>query len=123
MTDLPKGAPQRTRAQLPDAQFLCSDCRHGSVIAQKLQPWLLGQEAWQDSTPDWFWQVRCTSPKVSIWRLTVFCHPVVECGAFRPRKVLTTEDIARKQARKEKKKAKRAKQRRRRKRKKNKKKR
>ena len=92
------------------------------MIAQKLQPWLLGQESWQSSPPDWFWLlcVRCTSPKVSIWRLTVFCHPVVECGAFRPRKVLTTEDIARKQARKEAKKAKRARKRRRRKRKKNK---
>jgi hypothetical protein len=111
MTDVPKRAPPRQRPELTDPPFLCSDCRHGRMIVQKLQPWLLSKESWQDDSPTWFWQARCGSPKVTPWKFAVFCHPVVECDAFRPRKLLTTEDLAHKVARK----AKRARKRRRRK--------
>lgn len=110
MTDSTKRAPMRERPELPDPPFLCGSCRHGRMIVQKLQPWLLAKESWQDDGPSWFWQARCSSPKVTPWKFTVFCHPVVECDAFRPRKIVTTEDIARKEA----KKAKRAHKRRRR---------
>lgn len=115
MTDSKQRAPMRERPTLPDPPYLCSSCRHGSMIVQKLQPWLLAKESWQDDTPDWFWQARCSSPKVTPWKFSVFCHPVVECDAFRPRKLLTTEDIARKQAQKEAKKTRRDRKRRRRK--------
>jgi hypothetical protein len=94
-----KQSARKQRAELPDPPFLCSDCRHGRVIAQKLQPWLLDKESWQDPAPTWFWQARCTSSKVTPWKFTIFCHPVVECDAYRPRKLLTTEDLARKKAR------------------------
>ncbi len=114
MTDSKQRPPTRERPELPDPPFLCGSCRHGRMIVQKLQPWLLAKESWQDSDPSWFWQVRCSSPKVTPWKFAVFCHPVVECDAFRSRKIVTTEDIARKQARKEAKKAKRVRKRRRR---------
>lgn len=90
----------RERPVLPDPPYLCSDCRHGHMIAQKLLPWLLAKEAWQEGGPLWFWQAHCRSPKVSPWRFATFFHPVVECDAFRPRPILTTEDVARKKARK-----------------------
>ena len=93
---------ERTRNSpaLPDPPFLCADCRHGHMIVQKLQPWLLDKESWQDGGPEWFWQANCRSPKVTPWKFTIFCHPVVECDAFRPRPILTTEDVARKKAKK-----------------------
>ncbi|MDJ0522223.1 MAG: hypothetical protein QNJ90_09135 [Planctomycetota bacterium] len=103
MSDSKQRARARDRPVLPDPPFLCSTCHHGRMIGQKLQPWMLGQEPWQDSGPGWLWRVNCTSPKVTPWKFTVFWHPVVECDAYRPRKLLTTEDIARKQAKRERK--------------------
>ena len=100
MSERKPRARGRERPPLPDPPFLCADCRHGSMIVQKVQPWLLAREAWQDSGPDWFWQATCRSPKVTPWKFAVFTHPVVECDAFRARPILTTEDVARKQARK-----------------------
>jgi len=100
MSDSKQRARERARPVLPDPPFLCDSCRHGRMIAQKLQPWLLAKESWQDTGSGWFWQVRCVSPKVSPWKFTVFCHPVVECDAYRARKLLTTEDVERKKARK-----------------------
>ena len=52
MSESKQRARGRERPSLPDPPFLCADCRHGSVIVQKLQPWLLAQEAWQDGYPD-----------------------------------------------------------------------
>lgn len=100
MSESKPRARGRERPSLPDPPFLCADCRHGSVIVQKLQPWLLAQEAWQDSYPDWFWQASCRSPKVTPWKFATFTHPVVECDGFRMRAILTTEDVALEQARK-----------------------
>lgn len=88
----------RERPELPDPPFLCAECRHGHMIVQKLQRWLLTREDWRDDWPDWFWQANCRSPRVTPWKFTVFVHPVVSCDAFRSRKLLTTEDRARKQA-------------------------
>ena len=96
MSELPRDA--HWRPELPDPPFLCAECRHGHMIVQKLQPWLLAREAWQEDGPDWFWQAHCKSPRVTPWKFTVFVHPVVTCDAFRSRKLLTTEDRARKQA-------------------------
>ncbi len=117
MSNLNSRARERERPELPDPPFLCSHCHYGQVIVQKIQPWLLAVEAWQEGPPRWFSQATCRSPKVTPWKFTTFSHPVVECDAFRPRKLLTPEDIAqkqaRKQARKEAQKAKRARKKRR----------
>lgn len=90
----------RERPSLPDTPFLCAHCRHGSMIVQKLETWLLPTEGWQDSVPDWYWQAICRSPRVTPWKFAVFAHPIVECDGYRPRPILTTEDVARKKARK-----------------------
>ena len=96
MTDYERGA--FTRPALPDPPFLCAECRYGRVIGQKLQPWLLPREAWQEDWPEWHWQASCRSPRITPWKFTVFVHPVVACDGFRSRKILTTEDVARKKA-------------------------
>ena len=100
MSEGKQPARRRERPSLPDPPFLCADCRHGIMIVQRLQPWQLPKEAWQDGIPDWFWQASCRSPKITPWKLAVFTHPVVECDAFRSRAIVTTEDVALKQARK-----------------------
>ena len=116
MTDRKPPARRRERPSLPDPPFLCTDCRHGTVVVQRLQAWQLVTEAWQDTAPEWFWQATCRSRRVTPWRFAVFTHPVVECDAFRSREVLTTEDVARKRAKKAARKAKRRRKRRKRKR-------
>ena len=98
MTKNDQRAPRRERPSVPDPPFLCAHCRHGNVIVQKLQTWLLGREPWEDDAPDWFWQATCLSPRVTPWKFAVFTHPVVDCDGFRSRPILTTEDLARKQA-------------------------
>ena len=95
MTDNPPRTRRRERPSLPDPPFLCADCRHGSMIVQKLQSWQLATEAWEDCTPEWFWQATCRSPRVTPWKFALFTHPVVACDGFRARAVLTTEDVAR----------------------------
>ncbi len=115
MSESKQRASERQRPVLPDPPYLCATCRHGHMIVQKLQPWLLAKETWQDAGPAWFWQVRCHSPKVTPWKFTTFCHPVVECDGYRAREVLTTEDLARKQAEKAERERKRQKKRKRRK--------
>ena len=100
MSEFNQRARERERPVLPDPPFLCSTCRHGNMLVQKLQPWLLAKETWQDVGSRWYWRVHCSSAKISPWKFTIFHHNVVDCDAYRTRKLLTTEDLARKEAKK-----------------------
>ena len=116
MSESKQRARGRERPSLPDPPFLCADCRHGSVIVQKLQPGCSPRRRGRTATLTWFWQASCRSPKVTPWKFATFTHPVVECDGFRMRAILTTEDVALEQARKAVRKLKRRKERKKRKR-------
>lgn len=99
MSDSKQRPQARDLPALPDPPFLCSDCRHGTMMVQKLLPWWLSKESWQEDAPPWYWRVTCESPRISPEKFAIFWHPIVECDAFRARKLVTTDDVARKAAR------------------------